>query len=302
MKNDGVSTGKKTKAISRDVKEYWTPERRAKAKPVTPLPSIELEEVKEVKISKELKKAKPVFNHGARPTLTPRINPKFKKRAIQVFDPTQGPYIACGKLYFTRGGENWMGSASAIRERLLLTAGHCIYDDGEWSDNFAFFPAYPVLMDENGDNLSFASWCGWAAVFDAWQYNGDRAYDFGMIKLDIDQTPYIGYLGWMYGYSPYQSWKALGYPASPSPYDGEEMYEADGAYVGGDLDYGHMRMWPNNMHAGSSGGPWIATLDGIQVYANGVNSHHDSGPYDQSECSPYFDGKFKSIYDFTLAL
>src|SRR5260370_37543498 len=46
-----------------------------------------------------------------------------------------------GNVFFTRGTQNFVGSASVIRPHLLLTARHCVYD-GQFFSNWVFYPGY----------------------------------------------------------------------------------------------------------------------------------------------------------------
>lgn len=56
------------------------------------------------------------------------------------------PYAPAGKLYFTTASnQNLVCSASVIKARLIVTAGHCVYDavTRQWNKNFQFIPAVP---------------------------------------------------------------------------------------------------------------------------------------------------------------
>ena len=179
--------------------------------------------------------------------------------AIPVSDPTKHPWVSNGKLFFTHKGKDYTGSAGSIFNEILLTAGHNIFDEGEWSDNFMYYPAYP--------NISKGwSWSR-AAIFTSWKNNQNFAFDYGMILLDQPLPKEIGSLGCLLDLSPEgRTWTALGYPGAP--YSGNQMYKTTGRYVHGKSI---ITMDNNDMTKGSSGGSWlIQTSDG--PYINGVQS------------------------------
>ncbi len=54
------------------------------------------------------------------------------------------PYLTVGRLYFTSVEGNFVCTASVIANRLVLTAGHCVYDAvrHRFHKNFLFVPGY----------------------------------------------------------------------------------------------------------------------------------------------------------------
>ena len=261
-----------------ELQEYWTEERRASAKP-KPMPSLD----------EAVLRPTPTGRILAVPPNMPLDQIKHPEGEYQqdktaastcpataVTNTTTWPNTCNGKLFFNWKGSAWVGSAGSILLEVLLTAGHNVYDEGEWSTDFLYYPAYPNWGK---------SW-GWsrAAVFTAWQNNTDYKYDYAMI-LTSSSMAEVGSWGYVYNLAP-SSWKAFGYPGN-SPYSGDQMYQTTGTYAGGGNPMG---MNNNDMQSGSSGGNWIATYQGQQVYANGVNSYHTSTPC--VEYSPYFDSSF----------
>lgn len=63
MKNSDGIVKKEPKLTSKEIQEYWTPERRASAKPL-PLPTIKRKEIPE----EELKTKEPVIHSGKKRT------------------------------------------------------------------------------------------------------------------------------------------------------------------------------------------------------------------------------------------
>ncbi len=239
-----------------EIEAYWTKKRKDGAKP-KPLP-------------------KPPQEGGAfkdipapdKPIGTPAntsIHENYKDKELvvglagKVADPNTSPWKSNGKLFFRWKGNDYVGSAGAIFLEVLLTAGHNVFDEGEWSDMFYFDPAYPV----NGGSFGWSR----AAVFTAWQNTADYAYDYAMLQTSAKMND-IGSVGVIRDLAPKgRTWTAIGYPAD-TPYDGASMMETTGEYVTG---ANIITMDHNDMTKGSSGGNWITIVDGKR-YVNGVQS------------------------------
>jgi V8-like Glu-specific endopeptidase len=194
------------------------------------------------------------------------------------------PYASSGALFFTNNGTNYRCSAGAIGDSVYLTAGHCIYNPTSktWSTNLIFIAQYA------GSSGPYQY--GWSLelALNGWINNSDRAYDIGMVRTPNSMVGDIGHMGWMANYPANTSpWTAVGYPGNNS-YPGNYMYATTGNYLDGSSI---LHMSNNDMHSGSSGGAWMASMSGTLGYANGLNSFHydnDQG----TEYSPYFGQGF----------
>ena len=120
--NKIVGSGNRAEAAA--VHEYWTPERRAAAKPVPPPKPPKKEET-----PKEPEA-------GPAPGRVPSSRPTGEGEAARsqmliggqpVPSPTLYPYRTCGKLFFSQGGSDFAGSASVVARNIILTAGHCVH-------------------------------------------------------------------------------------------------------------------------------------------------------------------------------
>lgn len=262
-----------SKTKENEIREYWTQERMDKASPKV------MPEVPDTPGDIELPPPKGPIATPPDTSLTDSI-PDIELKvglATKVTNPDKSPLKCNGKLYFTWKGEDWVGSAGAILLEVLLTAGHNVFDEGEWSDNFYFYPAYPV----NGQ-----SW-GWsrAAIFTAWQNAADYAYDYAMLLTDSPMKD-IGSVGVVRDLNPKgREWTAIGYPSEP-PYDGGNMMETTGNYVKGSTI---ITMDKNDMTQGSSGGVWLTKTD-KGTFVNGVQSHRKQGESSYA-ASPYIADK-----------
>ncbi|BAC90640.1 trypsin-like serine peptidase [Gloeobacter violaceus] len=173
------------------------------------------------------------------------------------------PYSTVGKFFFTKPGVgDFVCSASVLRPRVILTAGHCIHSGNGsvqgYYQNFLFVPSY---------NNGFAPYGVWnwayANTTSSWYFGGGsfpNAADFAM--LQAADNPAFGTLtlGSITGYLGYQTLSllpnhaiSLGYPGTFD--SGLLMHQVtSGSYrtnVPNSVEYG------SDMTGGSSGGPWI---------------------------------------------
>jgi len=149
---------------------YWTPERLASAQPM--LPRVNAAAVAAEAASTAT--GPPVSLPGKRPTVT--VNPNWTNR---LYDPAMaqiqpeaggiepqavgslgGPFTSArvqppgketnypnrtvGKLFFKIGTSDFVCSASVLRFRIVVTAGHCVHSGGAagFHNTFLFVPAF----------------------------------------------------------------------------------------------------------------------------------------------------------------
>jgi V8-like Glu-specific endopeptidase len=176
------------------------------------------------------------------------------------------PYRTIGKLFFTEPGVgDFICSASVLRPRVILTAGHCVHKGsggvGGFYANFLFIPAF----EAGATPAPFQSW-NWRFVVttSTWATgNGGvpNAADYAIIELEerpFGGTPrkigeVTGFLGWQTNSLDPNHTNKLGYPAN---FDGaNQMHQVNSQH--------HRDIAPNNveygsdMRGGSSGGGWV---------------------------------------------
>lgn len=177
------------------------------------------------------------------------------------------PESTIGKLFVTIGNSNYVCSAAVVRNNLLITARHCIYDyeNNLWANNVVFYPGY-----NDGPNLKLSSKGGWSArqLFtwtsdaESWRYDIGFIQTYNHKKTGCASKPgnhqiaeYTGYLGYKYGGSYVDRHiNAFGYPQS-SPFNGLYPYlcETIAANYNQDDTFGV----GCDFTGGSSGGPWL---------------------------------------------
>ena len=215
------------------------------------------------------------------------------------------PYKAIGKVFFSLSGSNYVCSGSAVGNKAVLTAGHCVSDGGKkvWATNWTFVPAY-----KNGAK-PYGTWPAfWMTTFTAWLNSGQWGRDVGFAAVTNQNgktlAKTVGYLGFAWNYSRKQHWNVFGYP-SASPWDGQWMVETQASlasiYTAPNPDTTGVG---TSQRPGFSGGPWILKFvpgsTGANNYANGVNSMYFIDNPDQI-FSPYFDTNVKNMKDDAVA-
>jgi hypothetical protein len=216
------------------------------------------------------------------------------------------PYRAIGKVFFTKGGSDYVCSGSSIGGRAVLTAGHCVSDGkGTFHSNWVFVPACKKNSKPYGTWTAFRFF-----VFDAWHNKADYSRDVAFAVVnDLDGkklSAKVGSLGFSYNQPTVQHWNAFGYPRS-APWDGQYLVETQASFATLDASY-----TPNTIGIGTaqtdgcSGGPWIRTFvpdsSGGSNYANGVYSYAYTKPNQPNQIySPYFDSLVKSMKDAAVA-
>lgn len=180
-----------------------------------------------------------------------------------------------GKVFFLMGGEQYVCSASAIGNGrsvdLVLTAGHCVYDESAgYASFFLFIPGYA-----GGGWEGYDLWTA-ESVFatDGWQGDGDLADDAGLaVVTSGDGGPSLrealGPLPTMatgLDYSDGEVFSAFGYP-SDNPYKGVRLGWCQGPVEVSSMEEDTLSL-PCRMGGGASGGPWYAGREGTGSIAS----------------------------------
>ena len=129
------------------------------------------------------------------------------------------PYRAVGKLFFTDDGSNFVCSASVMSKRVVVTAGHCVFSDGDFVSNIMFAPAF------HEGQAPFGTWTSnFVATTDEWMADESvpNASDWGILVMD-DQTfdgalrkigDVTGWVGWILNKLAPNQVHILGYPGN----------------------------------------------------------------------------------------
>jgi len=220
-----------------------------------------------------------------------------------------------GKIFFTMGGIDYVCSGSTVASpstrTLVLTAGHCVYDDvaNAFATHLVFMPDFDHSTTGNvGDcaTTPYGCWVAdslvatqqWAASdFDhdyAFAVFGDGGSDGNASLADT-----VGTQGIAFNQGRSFHMASFGYPAA-SPYGGTDLVWCAGTVV--DDPYGATTQGLTcDMTGGSSGGPWFASFDEAsgKGMLNSVNSYkytRGKKTITQNMYGPYFGAGAQQTY------
>jgi len=223
-------------------------------------------------------------------------------RGVSTYDYEPGaevdfPQRVHGKVFFTKvdgGGAMCSGTLVASRlQNVVFTAGHCVADTGAFVTNLIFVPAYRDGVAPFGTYPAAGM-----LVPEAWLLAESLSYDAAIVQLGVPLEAQLGARGAAFNKAPKSAYQIFGYPAQPSPYDGERLIACDAAFLA--LEYtGHPFSTiaaPCNMMQGSSGGGWVIPSGHVTSVVS-----HGSCDFDPSTCGqisgPYFGDAVRALYN-----
>jgi V8-like Glu-specific endopeptidase len=260
---------------------YWTAKRMLQAEPA----------------DIELTSEPPVLQQGGEePSLQAGPIPYT---SFELPDTTSYPNRVHGKVFFTKPGVgNFVCSGTVVNgvnDSTVVTAGHCLNDNGVWSTNFAFVPGY-----RDGQ----APFGVWAAsnlyATQPWVLAENLRYDFGSAVVARNSAgeeleDVVGARGIAFSQPVQQSYRSHGHPAG-SPFNGSKLWACESDF--GFHDYPLPNQGPAtlaigcNMTGGSSGGGWV--INGQDVVS--LNSYKYTS---QTEVmyGPYFGTTAQAVFN-----
>jgi V8-like Glu-specific endopeptidase len=186
------------------------------------------------------------------------------------------PYRASGWwLHQHQDGSWWICTASLIKRSLLVTAGHCVYEQGKGWIKDGYF--YPGATGMNGGTQ--VKPYGYARLYQAWTWtawvNGaalGTGQDVGVVVLKnragtkIEMGTYTGYYGFCYLNCLQNYWflSQLGYPVNY--YSANSMTQSQHLVAKGTVWASWAtgdHAWGSGMEGGSSGGPGVSNIGDI---------------------------------------
>jgi V8-like Glu-specific endopeptidase len=267
--------------------DYWTPERRANAKPD--------HHVHKPGAPKPHRAGKP---HRTAPSHRGTRGSREERKMPQAFatyrvdDVTVAPYRAVGKLFYTMNNTDYVASGATVAANTIVTAAHCLFDFGSqrWAENMYFYPGY---VDGQGPDGRFAVTRGF--IMPSWQTSGNDAWDVAYGTATGAGTR-CGWLGQEFNTDPTgKRFESTGYPNVTIPhydFNGRYMWCSFGNYTGLCPDGTVAQGMECNFTPGCSGGPWLLQ---DEDYAIGVNSYTMATQPD-TWYSPIFDDFVQDLF------
>lgn len=281
-----------------EVVAYWTAERIKNAKP------------------RELLVDAP-SGHGIVPQARPSGGGSAGSTAVTGASWTKGGAVktTTGKVLFTLPSGDYVCSGSIVDDglagdgrSLVLTAGHCAYDDGVdvFATNWTFVPDFDSSTSGNVRDCSTAPYGCWVAqslvTTQAWA-NSDFNEDYAFAVMGLGGTSgtssleALGTQAIAFNQTHPALVYSFGYPHA-TPYDGTDLVYCSGTDVTdnfGSEDFG----LKCNMTGGSSGGPWFIGFDeatGLGALTSVNSFKYRGGKQKAYMFGPYFDNDTAATY------
>lgn len=255
-------------------RRFWTPERMRAARPI----------------------------EGTAPAHASGLDPALTATSETVDDPTEPQFRVNGAIFISEGAGIGFGRCSGTSvvspsESVVITAGHCVYDDGIWSDRkWVFVPGY-----RHGERPFGTFTAHWLGTTPAWHAQENENFDVGAAVVGRNEkgqtlAAAVGADRLKTGLSPVQSFDVYGYPVE-KPFNGGTLQVCrEASYLG--HDFGSLfEPGPLDLaiscddSAGGSGGGWVIEGDVV----NSVTTYgYSSDPF--TNFGPYFGRSVAKLY------
>jgi V8-like Glu-specific endopeptidase len=247
-----------------------------------------------------MRAARPVV--GSAPAHGSALNPALTASSETIVDPTLPQYRVNGAIFISEGAGVGYGRCSGTSvvspsKSVVITAGHCVYDQGIWSDRkWVFVPGY-----HHGERPFGTFTAHWLGTTPAWHAHENENFDVGAAVVGPNEkgqtlAAAVGADRVATGLSPNQIFDVYGYPVE-KPFNGGTLQVCHQASFEGH-DFGSLfEPGPLDLaiscddSAGGSGGGWV-------IEGNVVNSVTTYGyPSDPStNFGPYFGQDVAKLY------
>jgi hypothetical protein len=256
-----------------EARHFWTPARMKAARPI---------------------EGKGPAAHGS------SLNPVLTATSETIAEPTQPGYRVNGAVFINEGiGYGRCSGTSVVSptKSVVLTAGHCVYDEGIWSDRkWVFVPGY-----HHGERPFGTFTAHWLGTTPAWHAHENENFDVGAAVVGRNEkgqtlAAAVGADQVATGLSPNQTFDVYGYPVE-KPFNGGTLQVCrevpfEGHDFGSLFEPGPLDLAIGcDDSAGGSGGGWV-------IEGNVVNSVTTDGyPSDPStNFGPYFGQDVADLY------
>ncbi|SHE90123.1 glutamyl endopeptidase [Seinonella peptonophila] len=228
-------------------------------------------------IPEENKKLSKTLNKGAAKTHSDKESVIGRDDRTQVTSTKDWPSAAIAQIEFKQDGKNYTCTGFLIDRNVLATAGHCVYEGGNWSTDIKVTPG------RNGSDAPFGTYRGIQVhTTEQWIKSESPDYDYAAIILDGNPGSTTGTIGLNTQYKVGDADTVRGYPGDKPKgtmwtHDNQIRKISD-----------HRLFYQNDTYGGQSGAPVYHSLNqkcgvcAVAVHAYGVggdpDSQNNSGP------------------------
>jgi len=216
---------------------------------------------------------------------------------------TQYPGASIGKVFFRLGTTNYVCSASIGSDRLVWTAGHCVFERTSatvfrWATQWTFVPGYDTNFRPFGDFNAISVCTSDQFEANGWNTNG-IAYDYAVaVFRQREFVPFIPFkLANVVTQPAQQTYQSNGYPQG-APFNGalNNRCQSAGCQRAGGLTGPEPVCISCSSTGGSSGGPWLVASGPNIFDIAGVNSWKYTNDNDNMY-SPYFNALTQTFFN-----
>ncbi len=179
-------------------------------------------------------------------------------------DESAFPNRVHGRVFFSYPGQgdfSCSGTAVAAPSRsLVISAGHCAHEMGEWATNWMFVPGY------RDGSAPYGEWA--ATALDApapWVQSENDSFDVSAATIARNADgraleDVVGARGIGFNQPRRQVYTSYGYPAGPPQFDGERLFACTSPWQEDDSGTDPPRTMgiKCDMNQGASGGGWVS--------------------------------------------
>lgn len=230
---------------------------------------------------------------GSPPAHGSALDPALTATSETIDDPTLPGYRVNGAIFISEGAGVGFGRCSgtsvvAPSKSVVITAGHCVYDQGIWADRkWVFVPGY-----HHGERPFGTFTAHWLGTTPAWHAHENENYDVGAAVVGRNEkgqtlAAAVGAFRLKTGLSPHQTFDVYGYPVE-KPFNGGTLQVCREAAFEGH-DFGSLfEPGPLDLaiscddSAGGSGGGWVIegdVLNSVTTYGYPSDPSTNFGPY-----------------------
>jgi hypothetical protein len=285
------------------VTSYWTPERMANAKPVTPGVSGAPSQSPGAGTDGAPANVPPAL--GGEPASGSAIAPAAAAQAVAK-PYTDLPDRLNGKVFFTKAaGGDYVCSGTIVNaenKSIVWTAGHCVAEGGQnvFHRRWIFVPAYS--SGENGTTPYGVYSARELWTLTAWARTATLRQDLGAVVVNrinnVRIVDRLGGQGIKFNSPRTQTYLAFGYPQA-SPFNGFLQWVCGSGLVNSELPPGvgpaTMRL-SCNLTGGASGGGWLTGITRGNGSVTSVNSYKHTNDAN-SMYGPYLGNEALSLFN-----